>query len=329
MNSLNPFASDEAFFDLFIEDGALFSVVDLTEPLSESYQELLGLESLDENALAGLPHVIAKKAARANNAGEHSEVEHHQIKSHSHLQTTLDNAMKAGHTAVIHHNGKPVVAVHSETNYGGSRAVYGVQHADKKEPETHTTTHHVEGTGVWSARQRRHIPSEYRKQTHTDFTKTDAVARVHSLLGHKTGSDPTEKDHYKKHDVSVKVIKGDAHRDALHAARKEAKKGVGGTMEHEAESAARKLVAKHGADASSPKKKADEIHSNIKKAIESGDHKAVVRHAEELSDHVRRHGLDKENHNVSRIISTAKGAHKSGYEAREYSRKMKELKASK
>jgi hypothetical protein len=304
----------------YLASTELFEVFDLTDDELEILDEATG-------ALAGL-NTHLKKLVTSHMGGENSAVtETGRLSNKSGLHRAILAGMEKGHVVVVHKNGKPVAAVHPASNYG-SRPEFGIHNGESKETQTERKLMH--GTGKWNPRLKRHIPSEYSTHQNPNYTKGDALSRA---MGLAHGSSDGDKDHYKEHHIEVKTFAPDQNRistakkrnlaapkmQANYVNKNEAEKAKdkspyasdkkqtsttpAGKMDDIVDTAAKKLAKKTLGDKGSPAEKAKQLHAEIGKHIEAGDHKAAREKMSELDDHIRSQGLGKENGDIESYAS--------------------------
>lgn len=271
----------------------------------------LSTEQLDEaaGALGGLPkhivHALVNKHTGGD--GENSPVEITKHKTPASLKSHISDALKNGHTPIVHVNGKPHSAVVSNGNYYGGRADYQVHDSEKQKSYKETIHPKPIRSGG-----KIHYSASY-EVNKKDYSKGDAL--TNAMPSH-------DKDFYKDNEVSVHVVHRDAARGAKQIARQKnrpelqhntvkAKAGdnpnkitgytekrivtsktPAGNMDSIKKAAALKLAGKKlGDTVSSPNKEATDLHAEVAKHIASGDSRAATRALSALHDHIQRKGL--------------------------------------
>lgn len=279
------------------------------EELESMTQEEFG--SIDEGVgnLAGLSkHLLKTVTGSVYNgraAGEHSEVETHQIKNKSAHRAVLNKALDDGHVPVVYVNGKIHSAGHS-TGSSTGRPEFNIHDADKQKAQKET---------IYPKPRHYGDKTHYSEPYHTSnprYSKGDALDQL--TPGH-------EASFYKDNKVEVKVVKADEIRQKLHAGRsaakpvmqsnyvktkasdKNANSYLGGktkTSETPAgdnlkaikDAAALRLATKKlGGNSASAHKKAMDLHAELGKHLAAGNSRAARQTAEALADHVRNQGL--------------------------------------
>lgn len=281
-------------------------------------------DQLDESAgsLSGLPPHVIKHLTKTQGAGENSEIAKHQAKSVSSLAGHVKDGLAKGHAVAIHVNGKlhKVVSSKHDSNWG--REHFTV-HDSEKQASVKERKMIDKGRSIRkSDGSYRHIPPRYNEYDRKDFTKSEALD--HATRGMGEGSH--EKEFYKNNHVEVHHIPVDKERAKKSAERKanrpnmqynyvKAKEGekehyytnnkhtsntpAGDNLEGVKKAAALKLAKKKLGDAGNDaKSKAMEIHRELAKHIEAGDHKAVKSSLEKLHHHVQNVGLQSQDDKV-------------------------------
>ena len=265
--------------------------------------------SLDEGTgnLAGMSKHLLKTLTN-DGAGENSEVESTgRIKNASALKKHIHTAMVAGHTPVVHVDGKPVKAAVSTHSYG-SRSEYRVHGSDKENSQTEYRYHkpyRAGGKMVYPASTRYENPSPR-------YGKGDAIEHLmHSAT-------QGEADAFKNKNIEVKIVKADKKRAELHAARvknkpdmqsnyvkktdDEKKKtagmykqtsttSAGDNLRGIKRAAAEKLAAQKLAGKSSANAEADKLHAEIGKHLAAGNVRGAKEAISNLANHIHQHGL--------------------------------------
>lgn len=265
--------------------------------------------SLDEGTgnLAGMSKHLLKTLTN-DGAGENSEVESTgRIKNASALKKHIHTAMVAGHTPVVHVDGKPVKAAVSTHSYG-SRSEYRVHGSDKENSQTeyrHPKPYRAGGKMVYPASTRYENPSPR-------YGKGDAIEHLmHSAT-------QGEADAFKNKNIEVKIVKADKKRAELHAARvknkpdmqsnyvkktdDEKKKtagmykqtsttSAGDNLRGIKRAAAEHLAAKKLAGKSSANAEADKLHAEIGKHLAAGNVRGAKEAISNLANHIHQHGL--------------------------------------
>lgn len=265
--------------------------------------------SLDEGTgnLAGMSKHLLKTLTN-DGAGENSEVESTgRIKNASALKKHIHTAMVAGHTPVVHVDGKPVKAAVSTHSYG-SRSEYRVHGSDKENSQTEYRYHkpyRAGGKMVYPASTRYENPSPR-------YGKGDAIEHLmHSAT-------QGEADAFKNKNIEVKIVKADKKRAELHAARvknkpdmqsnyvkktdDEKKKtagmykqtsttSAGDNLRGIKRAAAEHLAAKKLAGKSSANAEADKLHAEIGKHLAAGNVRGAKEAISNLANHIHQHGL--------------------------------------
>lgn len=265
--------------------------------------------SLDEGTgnLAGMSKHLLKTLTN-DGAGENSEVESTgRIKNASALKKHIHTAMVAGHTPVVHVDGKPVKAAVSTHSYG-SRSEYRVHGSDKENSQTEYRYHkpyRAGGKMVYPDSTRYENPSPR-------YGKGDAIEHLmHSAT-------QGEADAFKNKNIEVKIVKADKKRAELHAARvknkpdmqsnyvkktdDEKKKtagmykqtsttSAGDNLRGIKRAAAEHLAAKKLAGKSSANAEADKLHAEIGKHLAAGNVRGAKEAISNLANHIHQHGL--------------------------------------
>lgn len=275
-------------------------------------------ESLDEaaGAMAGLPKNITKHLTRktygggVGGAGENSAVTKHTATSASSLSGHVKAGLDAGHAVAVHVNGKLHKVVTSNGDGGqGQRGHFQVHDAAGQNSQKETKWVRTR-VGASRYENRKH------ERTEVNFTKSDALHKTTGGMG--DGS--SEKKFFKDNHVEVHHIARDEERAKKATARAAAKPemqanfvkakegekkeyyhsdkkqtsttSAGDNLKGIKDAAAERLAKKKlGASGESAKSKALEIHKNLAKHIEAGDHRAVRQSLRDLEHHVSNVGL--------------------------------------
>lgn len=296
---------------------------------------------LDESAgsLAGLPSHVIKHLTNRNAAGQNSKVEKHVAKNISGLAGHIKDGLGKGHAVAVYVNGKvhKVVSSNNDGSYG--REHFHVHNATGKDSKRE-----VKYTRGRSGSTYRH---EYQDEK---YKKGEAVEKATSGMGE--GSH--EKDFYKNNHVEVHHISVDKERlkkagerqanrpqmqsnyvkatDAdvkdgrkVYGYGPDAQKSTGETTAGDRLSAIKDAAAiklakkKLGAAGNDAKSKAFEMHKELAKHIEAGDHRAVKSTLDQLHKHVQNVGLEGHDDKVKRYADTLKDL-KRGW-GKEYAKK--------
>lgn len=319
-------------------DNEMYIVTDYSDFLNE------GAGSLEP-----FPNHI-KKTITKGGGGENSEVDHlGRASSYSNLKGHINNAMKSGKVLVVHHNGKPIASTHTTSDHYGGRAKYGVQDHENTLTATRSVQRH--GTGKWDNRTKKYIPSEYSSHQDTHHSKDEAIHKVLRVVQKHTGEHDIEhKDTYKHHNIELKTVAADQDRVNTSARRRANKPAMqdnhvkngedrwgyknvrktsstpAGSFDKIKKHALNKMVDKHVDDKDNPHEQAHQIHQKLSDALHAGDSKAVLKHTNDLADHVRNKGIDHDSFDKSRYKSALSDLRNKNY-GTDYARKtIKDLK---
>lgn len=127
---------DEGIYEVALDDLMEIGVTEITEDMLE--EGAGNLKGLNKPIIKGLTHHIG--------AGENSDVSSDHVKSYSALKGKISNALKAGHGAVILHNGKPVAAVHTDQHSLGFNDRNRYKVYDDKSKSTVSRSYKAGGT---------------------------------------------------------------------------------------------------------------------------------------------------------------------------------------
>jgi hypothetical protein len=295
-------------------------------------------EDIDEGAgnLKGLSKHILKQITHLG-GGEHSDVTVHgaNLKNAAEVQHRLGRALKAGQVGVVFHNGKPISAIHPHTGYDKGMNIHTAE-----SPVSHKK---------WEYGGKRR--GSYERETPV-WAHRDALAHVGYMTDKHVGADD-----YKGHHIEVKGYSPDTQRAAKNATRdknrpsmqtnyvkrtpaeyaaakkkdywasdhKVTSKTPAGDLSKYKHAAAVKLATQKLGDKGSPLSKAQKLHAELGKHLESGNHKEASRVASELEGHIRRSGISKEDSDINRYArSLERGGRGDEWEKRNRAEMRKE-----
>ena len=256
-------------------------------------------ESLDEaaGALAGIPKNITKTmtSTYGGGAGEHSTVTIHQAKNKSNLHSAIADGMAAGHHVVIKKHGKVLGSIHNAT---GSSSKHTQEVMTPDAAVSQTETRHIRG----KYRGGRMEPDHSYKYERKSFTKGEAVDKAKAMVDAAGGYDGVEVHHISK---DAERAKKREERNPSMANRPKVEPGTTRSLKDVAHRAATKLVDKYADSAGSAHAKAKELHAQLGKAIEAGDHRTTRKLIGDLNNHVTYHGLDKHSYDQEEAVRHA------------------------
>jgi ribosomal protein L37AE/L43A len=325
---------DELFGEEYVAtdlQGIDFDNIDL-----ESFEEGIGnLKGLSKHLI----QTITQRGGGENSAVQSSG----KIKSNSELHKHIHAAIKAGQTAVVYKNGKPVSAVHP-SSYGSK---YNVSNDTKEQSQSKSK--YIKSTRYTAGRTHRYEDPEFGSRDAIDH----ATRIVHG------NAEPN----YKDHNVEVKSYAVDKNREALHQkrsdnrpdmqyntvkrtpaevaaerakgryyvdidtnSRKETSMTPAGSFDKIKDAAALRLARLKLGDKGSPVHKAMELHDQLGKHLASGNSEAARKTANELSDHIRQSGLHKEHRDIERYADSLKSDQKDmgkSYKASDWEKKQR------
>ena len=286
-------------------------------------------EILDEaaGALAGIPSHITKHMTQGYTAaaGENSDKESSSIKNKSNLHVNVSQGLSKGKHVVITKHGEVIGSLHSDGGNGG-RATIRALEPDSKEAVGKVERHTVRG----KYRYGRQEPDYHYTANRTELTKGEAIDHAHELIQKHGGFDGIEVHH----------IGVDKNRLEKNKARKEtrgddyAKYGKGLVQQRGSISGTRSLASgtKRAADkmidnasgsaSAEDKQTLKDLHAELGKHIEAGDHFKALGVAESLHGAINRVKHSGTQHDIDRAKwsgeSLAKSGHKDSYDARRF-----------
>lgn len=284
-------------------------------------------------ALADIPNHIVKTMTKNHSApaGENSEVNTEQVKAKTAMHVELSNKLRAGHHAVIRHNGRVIGSVHPSNFQNGARDTHVAHDADSSDVKTKQETRHVRGKSRKYGGQWHHEPDCSYTVARKDLTRGEAIDHVHRLVDAAGG--------YKGHTVTIDAIPADEKRIKKQSKRISDRRSDPiedpRSFKSTTVRAGSKLVDKYQTKKESNKAIAKDLHAKLGKAIEDGDYKAARQHAYALDHHVNNRGLsdDTDSSEASSAkddlarISSGSSRH-SGWSSESFAKNLRRLKAA-